>query len=187
MIKDELNTQLKNFINQLKRYWQLFFALNLIIYGASLYHFFRNLSGAGMEAGAGKFIHTLDNLSFALAIILAYLIFHLKRKYFSGRKSRELITNILKEDPQLSAENILRRVLANLQRKLYLIWFMGFLIVLDGVALYWITHLDRNMHIYFVIGSFSLLLNYPRKVLFDDMLWQVREAKKEFSEKEGDA
>ncbi|MFQ5584355.1 MAG: hypothetical protein ACE5GL_07970 [Calditrichia bacterium] len=186
MIKDELNIQLKNFINRLKRYWQIFFALSLIIYGVSLYHFFRNLSVSGMGAGTGKFIHTLDNLSFAIAIILAFLIFHLKRKYFSGKKSRELIINLLKKDQQPSGQDILKHVFSNLERKLYLIWFMGFLIVLDGVVLYWITHLDRNMHIYFVIGSFSLLLNYPRKVLFEDLLWQVRQTKKEFSEKAGD-
>ena len=178
MIKDELNAVTKSFVNQLKTYWQIYFAIILICYSISLLHFFN----ARPEIGFIRFARIFDQVSFVIAIILAVIIFNLKRKYFSRRYSRFITEAALKKNKELSEKDILQSIFKELQNKLYLIWTLGLLIVIDGVILYWITHLDRNMHIYFVIGSFSLFLNYPRKVLFEEIPWQIRETKKEFLE-----
>jgi hypothetical protein len=175
MIKDELDTITESFVNQLKTSWQIFFAIILVSYSISLWHFFE----VKLEIRLLRYVGILDNISFVIATILAVIIFNLKRKYFSKKYSRLITETELRKDREVSEKDILKEIFKRLQSKLYLIWALGLLIVIDGVILYWITHLDRNMHIYFVIGSFSLFLNYPRKVLFEEMPWQIHETKKE--------
>jgi hypothetical protein len=170
----DLNEVVENFSKRLKSNWQVFFLTMIIMYSASLYHALKinpplKLSG---------YTQNLDLISFVFAIILTVLIFNLKRKYFSKKFSRNITKNSLKNSPDLSDIEILKIIFGYLQKKLYIIWSLGFLIVLDGLIVYGTIHLSRNMHIYFVVGTFSLILNYPRIILFEEIPIYIREARK---------
>lgn len=164
----------------MKSSWQIFFLIMIIMYSASLYHSLR--INPSIKPGLSQYVQNLDLLSFIIAIILAVVILNLKRKYFSKKFSRSITELALQDSPQLSEIELLKIVFTHLQKKLYMIWFLGFLIVLDGVILYWVIYLSRNMHIYFVVGTFSLILNYPRKVLFEEIPWYIRDSQKKLDQ-----
>lgn len=149
-----------------------------IVYGPALYHSLK--FNPPIRASVLKYAENIDLISFVIAIVLALIILNLKRKYFSKKFSRTLVQSSLTESSELSAQDLLHIVLKELQHKMYLIWALGFLIVLDGVAIYWIAFLSRNMHIYFIVGTFSLILNYPRQELFAEIPIYILESKKEF-------
>ncbi len=131
-----------------------------------------------------EYTQNLDLISFIFAIALAVLILNLKRKYFTKRFSRKITEVSLTETPEISDRELLNKVFSVLKKKISLVWILGLLIVLDGVILYWATFLSRNMHIYFIVGAFSLILNYPRQVLFAEIPWYIRESRKDFSRKD---
>jgi hypothetical protein len=178
MITKDFNEAVKNFSNKMKSNWQILFIIMVIMYSASLYHSFK--VRPLLRDSLLKYAQNLDILSFIIAIVLAIVILNLKRRYFSKRFSRKVTETSLKNSADLSDVEILKIVFAYLQKKIYLIWFLGFLIVLDGIILYWIIYLSWNMHIYFIVGTFSLILNYPRQELFFDIPWYIVEARKEF-------
>lgn len=180
MKTDDLNQSVKRFSNKLKANWQILFIVMIVLYGTSLYHSLK-VNPALREQLSG-YQQNLDLISFIIAIALAVLILNLKRKYFSKKFSREITESALAETRQLSDRELLKKVFARLQTKLLLIWILGLLIVLDGVVLYWLTFLSHNMHIYFIVGTFSLILNYPRRELFAEIPWYIREARKDFDE-----
>jgi len=55
---------------------------------------------------------------------------------------------------------------------------MGGIIVLLGVIFYWWTFTTKNMNIYFIVGVYSLMMNYPRKDLFMDLPYLIAEVLK---------
>lgn len=173
----DLNESVKRFSQRLKSGWQVIFIIMAVIYGASLYHSLR--ANPPIRESMLAYVKNLDLLSFIIAIILALIIMNLKRKYFSKKFSRDITESALSQNSELSDQELLKIVLTQLQKKMHLIWLLGFLIILDGVILYWMTYLSRNMHIYFIVGAFSLILNYPRRVLFEEIPWYIREAKSE--------
>jgi hypothetical protein len=69
-----------------------------------------------------------------------------------------------------------------MQKKMKLVWLLALALILLGVIYYWITFDDWNMHIYFVVGLYSLVINYPRQ----DLLNQVPYLIKEFYPKNGE-
>lgn len=178
MIVKELNEHIRKFCQRMKLSWQVIFIITAVVYGPALYHSLK--VNPPIRVSMLKYIENLDMLSFIIAILLAVVILNLKRKYFSKKFSRTLVQSSLAKAHDLSDQELLPIVLVELQRKMYFIWALGFLIVLDGVALYWITFLSGNMHIYFIVGAFSLILNYPRRELFTEIPWYVVESRKEF-------
>jgi len=180
MIVKELNEPLKKFSQRMKSGWQVIFIIIVAIYGPALYHSLK--TNPPIRVSMLKYAENLDLLSFIIAILLAVVILNLKRKYFSKKFSRTLVQSSLTKSPDLSDQELLRIVLKELKNKMYFIWILGFLIVLDGVAIYWIVFLSRNMHIYFIVGTFSLILNYPRQELFTEIPWYIMESRKEFSQ-----
>ncbi len=165
---DEIIT---GFVKNIRRSWEIILILCLMLYGATfIYHMMslnpvRNLS----------YLKFLDTGSFVLAIGLAIWILRLKRKYFSLRYFRKQLENIYEKAPG-SDENQLTRVLTrDLSPKLHFVWYLGGLIIVIGVVFYWWTYESRNMNIYFIVGLYSLMMNYPRKDLFYDIPFLVHE------------
>jgi len=177
MNRSELNESVKGFSQRLKTGWQIIFIVMAVVYGISLYHAL--IVNPPIRENMLAYVKNLDLLSFVIAIVLALIILNLKRKYFSKKFSRSITESALSQNPELSDQELLNIVFIQLQKKMHLIWLPGFLIVLDGVILYWIIYLSRNMHIYFIVGAFSLILNYPRQVLFEEIPWYIREARKD--------
>jgi hypothetical protein len=178
MNSKELNDQIKKFSQRMKSSWQVIFIVIVLVYCPSLYHSFK--ANPPIRVSMLRYADNLDLLSFIVAILLTVLIFNLKRKYFSKKFSRNLVQTSLSKSADLSDQELLRTVLKELQRKIYLIWALGFLIVLDGIVIYWSIFLSWNMHIYFIVGTFSLILNYPRQELFSQIPWYIVEARREF-------
>jgi hypothetical protein len=178
MNSKELNDQIKKFSQRMKSSWQAIFIVLAVVYCPSLYHSFE--VNPPIRVSMLGYAENIDLLSFIIAILLAVLIFNLKRKYFSKKFSRNLVQVSLSKSGDLSDQELLRAVLKELKQKMYLIWVLGFLIVLDGIAIYWSIFLTWNMHIYFIVGTFSLILNYPRQELFSQIPWYIVDAKREF-------
>jgi hypothetical protein len=179
MKQKELTDLVENFSKKIKNSWQIIFLAGAVLYGMSLMHLFyrRPAPNSTLE----KYLHNIDITSYIIAIGLAVAIFSLKRKYFSRRFTRLTVENLLREDPHRAVEALVKKVLNILRSKMMLIWILGLLLVLDGVIFYWLTFSSgNNMHIYFVIGVYSLIINYPRSDLFMDIPRYVTEGKKEF-------
>jgi len=162
----------------MKNTWQAVFLPSVLIYTISLLHLFYIRPTPGETASA--FINNIDLVSYIIAIVLTVSIFNLKRKYFSKKFCRIVVEDSLKRRTDQSDELLLKQVFAILRKKMLIVWLLGFLVILDGVIFYWVTFSDRNnMHIYFIIGVFSLFINYPRSELFGDLPWYVLEGRKE--------
>lgn len=183
MRQNELTLLVQNFSKRMKNTWQVIFVGVILSYGLSLLHLF--YQNPAVNPAVDKHLRNIDLISFIIAIGLAVAIFGMKRKYFSRKFSQGIVTDSLEENPGQEDEMLLKKVFGILNRKMVLIWLLGLLLVLDGVVFYWLTFSNsNNMHIYFVIGVYSLVINYPRVDLFNDLPWFVAESKKEFQKGE---
>jgi hypothetical protein len=113
--------------------------------------------------------------SFVIAIGLAIIIFIQKRKYFSLRVLRLYLEELREKHPDLTQKQLSKKLTISLKKPLLFIWIMGGIIVITGVIFYWITYQTKNMHIYFIVGVYSLMMNYPRKDLFLDLPYLIHE------------
>lgn len=169
----------KSFAKKMRNTWQMFFLPGLLGYALSLMH--RLYEQPAPSPGLRNYMKNLDLVSFIIAVGLTVVIFNLKRRYFSARFSKTLVAASLQENPQQDSGDLLRQVLLQLAQKMRLIWGLALLVILDGIIFYWVTFSPGNaMHIYFVIGTFSMLVNYPRSELFEDLPWYVTEAQREY-------
>jgi len=182
MIKDNLDNILKNLSSNLKKLWQIFFAIGAMGFIASLYHFFSYRPQT--KTGSIPFSKNLDMLSFILAIVLAFIILNLKRKYFSKKHIHNTTENTIQSFRSASDQKLMKSVFRVLKQKLLIIWALGTLIILDGIIYYWIFFDIQNMNIYFFVGAFSLFLNYPRTELFDEIPWVIRQTRFEMGTKQ---
>lgn len=183
MRQNELTLTVQNFSKRMKNTWQVIFLGVLLSYGLSLLHLF--YQNPAVNPAIEKHLPNIDLISFIIAIGLAVVIFSMKRKYYSRKFSQGIVEESLRQNPDQENEVLLKNVLGILRQKMVLIWLLGLLIVLDGVVFYWLTFSSsNNMHIYFVIGVYSLVINYPRIDLFNDLPWFVVESKKEFQKGE---
>ncbi|NIT61693.1 MAG: hypothetical protein GWN00_37485 [Aliifodinibius sp.] len=178
MKRSDLTNAAQTFSQKIKNTWQIFFLPSVLIYGATLLHLF--YTNPVTRSSLNSTLRNIDLISFIIAIGLALIIFNMKRKYFSRRFSRDMVEDLLQKDPDMDEQNLLKKILGKLRGKMAIVWVLGLLIVLDGVIFYWITYNDGNMHIYFIIGAFSQLINYPRKDLFLELPWYVVEGRKDF-------
>lgn len=179
MRQNELTPLVQNFSKRMKNTWQVIFLGVIVSYGLSLLHLF--YMNPAVSPAMEKYLRNIDLISYIIAIGLAIAILIMKRKYFSRKFSRGIAADSLAGNPDQEDEALLKKVLGILNRKMVLIWLLGFLLVWDGVVFYWLTFSrSNNMHIYFVIGVYSLIINYPRRDLFMDIPRYVTEGKKEF-------
>jgi hypothetical protein len=125
----------------------------------------------------------LNWISFFIAVALAIYILHIKRSYFRLKFFNQYFTQSHSENPDLDKEQLLSKFTRLIEKKMKLVWALGLVIILIGVTYYWITYDPWNMHVYFIVGLYSLVINYPRTDLFIDIPYLLKEI---FQEKENE-
>ncbi len=173
---------INRFVREVRSFWQALFAGSVLIYAVSFFHHFtvrafpRPLS----------YFRTIDLISFLMAITLAVLVFHYKRQYFSLRAIRIFLERLHKQNPELEEKELTRVLMNSLKSRMKMVWLFGAGLVLLGVVFYWWTFTTRNMHVYFVVGLYSLVMNYPRRDIFLDVPYLIHEICKSGQQKEED-
>lgn len=162
---------MKRFLRQVRIFWQAIFLGSVLLYGIAFVHHFTT----GTPPHYFSHFSTLDLVSFIIAITLAVAIFGYKRRYFSLRKIRHFLEGLYSREPSLREKDMARRLTRHFGKKMKTVWLMGGALVVLGVIFYWITFTTRNMHIYFIVGIYSLLLNFPRKDLFINVPYLIKE------------
>ena len=168
------------FLKEIKSFWQIIFLISFVCYAISFAHHFM----ANSLPIALSYFKTIDLISFAIAIILVFAIFFYKRKCFTLRAFRLLLLQLNKNNPDWDEKELTIHFTRNLRNKMKTVWLMGGALVILGVIFYWLTFTTKNMHIYFVVGLYSIMMNYPRKDLFSDVPYMVHESIKESREEE---
>lgn len=169
---DEIITR---FLKNIRLFWQVIFLLSVSMYGISFLHYL-NYRPAAVWL---PYFKTIDLISFALALSLAIAIFLYKKKYFSLRKLKMMFTVLHREKRELDEEQLVKQLTTMLRSRLKSVWLMGLALIVLGIIFYWWTFTTKNMHIYFIVGLYSLVMNYPRKDLFTDIPYLAHEVLKE--------
>jgi hypothetical protein len=169
-LKDSENI-IYRFVREIRTTWQMIFLICVVSYGFTFLHYLNSYTSPRLLS-TFKFI---DLLSFIIAIGLAIAIFIQKRKYFSLRILRIYMENLKEMYPALNEKQFTKKLTFSLKKPIQIIWVMGGIIVIIGVLFYWITFQTKNMHIYFIVGVYSLMMNYPRKDLFLDLPYLIQE------------
>jgi hypothetical protein len=170
-IKETEKTILR-FIRNVKVYWQIIFLITILAYGISfIYRLDAQTSPKSL-----KYLGTLNWLSFALALILAITILQFKRRYLSLKFFRKYLEQLSSDKPEFQSQELVKNLLHYTRQKLKTVWHLGAALILLGVAYYWWTFDAWNMHVYFVVGLYSLMINYPRRELFIDIPYLVEES-----------
>ncbi len=175
MSTQDPQTIIESFIRRLKVTWQSLVLFGILIYGLSFVYRLRAETAIKYYSS----LPVLNWISFFIAVALAVYILHLKRSYFRLKFFNELLKELHEEDPKLSAEQLLRQFTRYIGKKMKIVWTLGLVIILVGVAYYWITFDAWNMHIYFIVGLYSLVINYPRTDLFIDVPYLLKEVFRE--------
>ncbi len=178
MRKNDLQRPVRSFARQIKSLWQMVFLPAALLYGGSLMHYF--FAKPAVNSALDPYLRNIDLVSYILAAILTISILQLKRQYFAKRFVRKTVEGFLKKNPELEDEDLLKKLFNILRNKMLIVWLLGLALVLDGVIFYWLTFIPGNMNIYFMIGAFSLFVNYPRDDLFFDIPYYVHEARQDF-------
>jgi hypothetical protein len=167
-----------NQLKQLRTIWQFYFLAGVIGYAIAIWQlFFAAIAPKGFSPTA---IRNFDMLAFIIAIGLTILIFQIKRQYFLPRFINKWLEFVLKTNPAQTDEELTARLFKLWRQKFYVIWGAGVGIIYIGLVVFWITFSHHiNFHIYFAIGLFSLIINYPRKEMFAELPWQIANAKKD--------
>ncbi len=174
MLFKETEKNIERFLREIKLTWQVIFLVSIVLYGLSFLH---HLSTRESPRPLPYFT-TIDLISFAFALGLAIFIFREKRKYFSLRALRVYLEKLAITYPESDEKKLAQLVVNNLKTPIRIIWLMGGIIVLLGVIFYWWTFTTKNMNIYFIVGVYSLMMNYPRKDLFMDLPYLIAEVLK---------
>ncbi len=164
-----------NFIRNLRFYWQAVFMISILAYGLTF--LYRLNETPAMRVLENQSLWNWG--SFLVAFILAISIFRLKRKYFRIRFFEEKAESLFHENPEMDEQGLSRKLTRVIGSKLKTIWILGSVLILVGVIYYWITFDAWNMHVYFIVGLYSLAINYPRRDLFTDIPYLVKEMFKE--------
>jgi hypothetical protein len=170
-IKESEKAILK-FIGNVKVYWQVIFLITILAYGIS---FIYRLD-AQTAPKPLSYLNILNWISFAFALILAISILQFKRRYLSVTFFQKYLENLSSDKPELQSQELVKNLLRFSKQKLKIVWHLGATLILLGVAYYWWTFDAWNMHVYFVVGLYSLMINYPRRDLFIDIPFLVEES-----------
>ena len=169
-----LQHRIRRFVGRIRNIWQIYFFLTVILYGTAAFHYFR--VRPGLKPTAAATFTLLENLAIFLAFGLLVSIFMIKRRFFSRWYQRRLLKQLM----QSSAANevdALNQLLHTIEPRFTWIWTLAFLVVADGVLFYWFTYSPQYLHMLFIVGLFSLFINYPREELFSELPWQVEQIK----------
>jgi len=166
---------INRFIGEIKLFWQVIFLFSVVIFGVSFFEYMSVRPSPRLLS----YFPVIDRISFAIAIILVISVFYYKRKHFSLRYMRQVTEKLTAKNPQMDEIETARRLTQDLRSKLRIIWLMGGMLVLVGVIFYWWTLTTMNMNVYFIVGLYSLLINYPRKDMFADIPYLIHEIIKE--------
>lgn len=175
-------TIIKNFVGRSRLYWQVVFLISVLCWG---YSFLHHMSSSPPVQGIRHFSY-LNWGSFFVAIFLAVGILHLKRKYIRLRYFEDFLENKHTANPELDEQQLVRKLVNRIGTVMKRVWIMGGTLVLLGVIYYWITLESTNMNVYFVVGLYSLLINYPRRDLFGDIPYLIQEIWKTSQTEKGD-
>jgi hypothetical protein len=164
-------TSIKTFTRNIKIFWQMVFLTGVLSYGVSfLYRLqvYTNLKNI-------ELLKILNWASFIIAVFMAFYILHIKRTYFRLGYFRQFLEKAHKNDPELNPDRLIRKLMRDAGNKYKRVWVLGLIIILIGVVYFWLTFDAMNMHIYFVVGLYSLVINYPRTELFIDIPYIIEE------------
>ncbi|GAB4377430.1 MAG: hypothetical protein Kow0042_25170 [Calditrichia bacterium] len=171
---------IQKFLRDTRLFWQIIFLISILAYGLTFIH---HLNTRAIPPYISHF-RTIDLASFALALILALSIFRFKRKYFRIRFMRTFMEEYHHSHPEADESLVIKRLLRFMTSKLKIVWVMGAALILLGVIFYWYSYTTKNLHVYFIVGLYSLIMNYPRKELFGDLPYFVWEIVKGLEEEE---
>jgi hypothetical protein len=160
-----------NFVKRLKVSWQSLILLGISAYGISFIYRLK----AETTLKYFSLMPALNWISFFIAVALALYILHIKRTYFRLKFFNHYLNENHAEYPELDREQLIRKFTTYIGKRLKLVWILGLLIILIGVTYYWITFDPWNMHVYFIVGLYSLVINYPRTDLFADVTYLLEE------------
>ncbi len=164
-------TVINNFVKNIRLYWQVIFLISVLCYGFSFLYRMDN----SPPVRDIKHFQLLNWGSFAIALFLAISILYIKRKYFRLRYFENFLENTRGENPDMDEQQLVRRLVRHIGSLMKRVWIMGGSLILLGVIYYWITLDAWNMHVYFVVGLYSLVINYPRRDLFMDIPYVIKE------------
>ncbi len=174
-----LQTTIRRFVKKARNQWQLFTLAAMVTYGVTaLYLWTVHPTPRPFSV---KTVTILGNVTFAVAVLLAIAIFFQKNQVFSRRFSHDFFEAMLKETNG-DAEKALQEYLAVVFHKLVRFWILAYGIVLVGVLHYWITFWPQYVHFLFIVGLFSLFLNYPRTEFFTEIPYQLQRLKMDYDE-----
>lgn len=180
MTRKDIEQRVNVFSSRLKSTWQMVVLPSVALYALTLLHFF--YLRPALRFSNEAVLRNIDWLSFAAAVVIAVAILRQKQKYFSRRFSVRVTEEILTGNPQADLQTIIDAIFGRIRGKIFRIWLLGVLLISDGLLFYWITYSPGNMHIYSIIGIFSLALNYPRPELFFDIPYYIVEGRRELTE-----
>lgn len=171
-------TPINKHLKRLRSSWQTYFLPAVALYSTALLHLF--YVRPSIKISMLPYLKNLDMASFAIAIGLTVFIFRLKRQYVSSRYFRQQLAEALAADPQADDAMLISALFKSLRKRFTHIWLLALLVVLTGVAFYWLTFSPQNtVHIYFIIGCFSLALNYPREDIFAALPLWIEETRRD--------
>lgn len=167
---------IEQFIRRIRFRWQIIFVVSVIVYGISFYHHLQFHPEMKIPT---RMYRILDQVFFVVALGLAVGILFYKRKYFTLKYFRKRLEALHHRHSRADARELLRLILRELDSRFNTVWWMGFALILMGVFQYWLTFVSRNMNIYFIVGLYSVLLNYPRQDLLIDIPYLAQETVRE--------
>ncbi len=164
---------IEQFIRRIRFRWQIIFLVSVIVYGISFYHHLQFHTEMKIPT---RMYRIFDQVFFVVALGLAMGILFYKRKYFTLKYFRKRLEVLHRQHSRSDAKELLRILLRELDKRFNVVWWMGFALILMGIIQYWLTFVSRNMNIYFIVGLYSILLNYPRQDMLIEIPYLAREA-----------
>ena len=107
------------------------------------------------------------NIFFALILIVALAVLFLKRSYFDFDKIYSKI--------QANVQDIKVAYLSKLRINYVIIWALSEAIIMFGFVEYVLVGDFQSFLLYAVVGLYAILINYPKRSLFDKHLQQLAE------------
>ncbi len=169
-----LQKRIQRFVRRIRNIWQIVVFLTVLLYAVAAIHYFK--VRPQFNTNLAPYLTALENISLFIAFALLMGIFLIKRKYFSRHYHRTRLMQLMKSSDNDKGE-VLHELLETLAPRFTWVWFLAFLVVSDGVLFYWLTFSPQYLHMFFIVGLFSLFLNYPREEMFSELPWQVERLK----------
>jgi hypothetical protein len=149
-----------------------FYKTNVIIWGAILagmvvlvaITYFLDQTGMFQPIPETK---EFKNVFFALILIVALAVLFLKRSYFDFDKIYSKIQSPT-QDKKLA-------YLSKLRINYVIIWALSEAIIMFGFVEYILVGDFKSFLLYAIVGLYAILINYPKRSLFDTHLQQLAE------------